>query len=71
MDTELQLSQTEMNLIINEPIELTITSCLLAIKDSKLTIDEMDEIILVGGSSRLGAIKEKLKSIFKGLLMII
>ncbi|MBK6546583.1 MAG: Hsp70 family protein [Saprospiraceae bacterium] len=65
MDTELQLSQTEMNLIINEPIELTITSCLLAIKDSKLTIDEMDEIILVGGSSRLGAIKEKLKSIFK------
>lgn len=41
-------------------INKTIKSCQLALKDSGLNHQEIDEIILVGGSSRLSLVKRKL-----------
>jgi len=35
-----------------------------AIKDAKVSLDEIDEIILVGGSTRIPLVKKKIKEVF-------
>jgi molecular chaperone HscA len=54
------LSINEFNNIINPLIEKTINITSEALVESSLRIDQINNIILVGGSSRLKLIKEKL-----------
>ncbi|MGY3053486.1 molecular chaperone HscA [Pedobacter sp. UYEF25] len=58
------LDQKTFECIIAEKVEETITSCKNALKDAELTIDDIDEIILVGGSTRTKYVKEKVESFF-------
>ena len=44
-------------------MERTIAPCKQAIKDAGLKASEIDEVILVGGSSRIPKIQEKVKDI--------
>lgn len=61
----LSLSLVKLNLLSEEIVNKTIRCCKQALIDSKLEQKAIDEIILVGGSSRLSLVKQKLISAFQ------
>ena len=61
----LNLSRSEFNRMIDDLIERSITPCKSAVKDAKIDISEIDEVILVGGSTRVPAVQEAVKNFFK------
>ncbi|TSA26278.1 molecular chaperone DnaK, partial [bacterium] len=61
----LNLSRSEFNRMIDDLIERNITPCKAAVKDAKIDVSEIDEIILVGGSTRVPAVQEAVKNFFK------
>jgi len=61
---EVHISKDTFEDLILPLIEKTLNSCAKAIKDSGIHINEIDKVILVGGSTRIPLIKEKLKSFF-------
>jgi molecular chaperone HscA len=50
--------------LIKDKVAETITSCKNALSDAKLNIDAIDEVILVGGSTRTPYIKQQVESFF-------
>ncbi len=61
---KLDLNKDQLNKLAEPIVDKTITCCLQALKDSLLNAAEIDEIILVGGSTRLALVKEKLTTAF-------
>ncbi|WP_316813288.1 Fe-S protein assembly chaperone HscA [Pedobacter heparinus] len=55
--------QTFEQLIATKVTE-TITSCKQALSDAKLTVDEIDEVVLVGGSTRTPYVKQQVAGFF-------
>jgi molecular chaperone DnaK len=49
---------------VEELIERTIAPCRTAIKDAGVSVGEIDDIILVGGMSRMPKVQEKVKEFF-------
>jgi len=45
--------------------EKTLEECRRALADAKLTVDDIDEIVMVGGSSRIPRVKELVRDFFK------
>ncbi len=60
----LDLSRAEFNRMINSLIERSIEPCRLALKDAKLSISDINEILLVGGSTRVPAVQEAVEKFF-------
>ena len=60
----LTLSQAKFEELVNDLIERTIQPCVQAIEDAGVAKSEIDEVILVGGSTRIPKIQEKVKEIF-------
>ncbi len=60
----LTLSQAKFEDLVSDLVERTVAPCTQAIKDAGLSKTEIDEVILVGGSSRIPKIQEKVKEIF-------
>ncbi len=52
------------NNLIGELIDRTIGHCRQALKDAKLTDDDIDQVILVGGSTRIPLLKNKVAEFF-------
>jgi molecular chaperone HscA len=50
--------------LIKDKVAETITSCKNALSDAKLNIDAIDEVILVGGSTRTPYVKQQVESFF-------
>jgi Fe-S protein assembly chaperone HscA len=50
--------------LIATKVEETINSCKLALSDAKLTIAEIDEVVLVGGSTRTPYVKKQVADFF-------
>jgi molecular chaperone HscA len=50
--------------LIMPKVQQTITSCQNALKDAKLTIAEIDEVIMVGGSTRTALVKKMVADFF-------
>lgn len=61
---ETKLSRSKFEDLVSELIEKTVEPCRNAIKDSKIYESDIDEVILVGGSTRIPAVQEKVKEIF-------
>lgn len=61
---EIKLSRSKFEDLIADIIEKTVEPCRNAMKDSKIFESDLDEIILVGGSTRIPAVQEKVKEIF-------
>jgi molecular chaperone HscA len=61
---KLQISKVEFEQLIEPFIEKTLQSCRHAIKDSKITVQEIDTIVMVGGSTRVPAVKDAVSKLF-------
>lgn len=64
-DKKLIITKTEFEKIIKPFIEKTISCCKNAMKDADLKKTEIDEIIMVGGSTRVPLVKEMLQNYFE------
>jgi molecular chaperone DnaK len=59
------LTRAKFEQLIEDLIESTVGPCQTALKDSGLSPEEIDEVILVGGSTRIPAVTNMVKKIFK------
>jgi len=60
----LKLSRAKMEDLFAELIEATAEPCRKAMDDAKTYASDIDEVILVGGMTRMPAVQEKVKEIF-------
>ena len=58
------LSRAQFEQMTDSLFERTKEPCRKALSDAKLTTDQIDEVILVGGSSRMPKVQEVVKAIF-------
>jgi molecular chaperone DnaK len=58
------LTRAKFEQIIDKLVERTINPCKSALKNAGLSVKDIDEVILVGGSTRIPAIQEAVKKFF-------
>jgi molecular chaperone DnaK len=58
------LSRSKFEQLSSDLIKRTIDPCKTALKNAKLKVSDIDEIILVGGTTRIPAIQEAVKNFF-------
>ncbi|MCB9639486.1 MAG: molecular chaperone DnaK [Myxococcales bacterium] len=61
---QMKLTRPKLEQLMDDLITRTKTPCLQALKDAKLSASEVDEVILVGGSTRIPAVQSLVKQIF-------
>lgn len=59
-----KLTRSKLESICSELIARLVEPCKMAIKDAGLSASEIDEVILVGGMTRMPAVQERVKEIF-------
>ena len=60
----LKLTRAKLESLVDDLIERTIAPCRTAIKDAGISVSDIDDIILVGGMSRMPKVQEKVKEFF-------
>jgi len=60
----LKLSRAKLESLVEDLIDRTVGPCVTAMKDAGLKASEIDEVILVGGMTRMPKVQEKVKEIF-------
>ena len=60
----LNLTRAKFDELVNDLVDRTIDPCKKAMSDAGLNASDIDEVILVGGSTRIPSIQEKVKEIF-------
>lgn len=60
----IKLTRSKLESICSELIARLVAPCQTAIKDAGLSASEIDEVILVGGMTRMPAVQERVKEIF-------
>ena len=58
------LTKSKFEQLVDELVKRTIEPCRKAMENANLTVGEIDEIILVGGTTRIPAIQEAVKNFF-------
>ena len=61
---QLNISRAEFEKLIDQLVERCRTPVLNALKDAKLSPSEIDEVVLVGGSTRIPKVQELVKDLF-------
>ncbi|MBN1907536.1 MAG: molecular chaperone DnaK [Deltaproteobacteria bacterium] len=60
----IKMSRSKLEALVDDLIQRVINPCNIAIKDSGFKVSELDEVILVGGMTRMPKVQEKVKEIF-------
>ena len=60
----MKLSRAKYESLVDDLVERTVDPCKTALKDAGLSASEIDEVILVGGMSRMPKVQEKVQEIF-------
>lgn len=58
------MSRSKFEQLADKLIQATVEPCQKALKDAGLSTSDIDEVILVGGSTRIPAIQDKVQQIF-------
>ena len=61
---DLTLSRAKLEQLTQELVDSTIKPCRAALNDAKLTPKDIDEVILVGGQTRMPAVQDAVKTFF-------
>lgn len=61
----MKLSRSKFEQLIGDLVERSLEPCRKALKDAKLSVKDIQEVILVGGSTRTPLIHEKVKAFFE------
>ncbi|HVO67804.1 MAG TPA: molecular chaperone DnaK [Syntrophales bacterium] len=60
----MKLSRAKLEALVEDLIEKTVEPCRTALKDANLSPKDIDEVILVGGMTRMPRVQQKVKEIF-------
>jgi molecular chaperone DnaK len=60
----MKLTRSKLEALVEELIEKTIEPCRIAIKDAGVTAAQIDDVILVGGMTRMPKVQEKVREFF-------
>jgi molecular chaperone DnaK len=60
----IKLSRAKLESLVDDLIQKTVDPCKIALKDAGLKPSDIDEVILVGGMTRMPKVQEKVKEIF-------
>ena len=60
----IKLSRAKLEALVEDLVKRTVEPCKQALKDAGLTAGEIDEVILVGGMTRMPQVQEMVKSFF-------
>ncbi len=61
----MKISRAKLESLVEDLIENSIKPCRVAIKDAGVNVADIDDVILVGGMSRMPLVREKIKGVFK------
>ncbi len=59
-----KMTRAKLESLVDELIERTIVPCRVAIKDAGISVGDIQDVILVGGMSRMPKVQEKVKEFF-------
>ncbi|HLD10153.1 MAG TPA: molecular chaperone DnaK [Methylophilaceae bacterium] len=59
-----KITRAKFESLVEDLIERTIAPCKMALKDAKIKVGDIGDVILVGGQSRMPKVQEKVKEIF-------
>ena len=60
----MKLTRAKLDLLVQDLIERTVGPCKAAMKDAGVTPDQINEVILVGGMTRMPAVQARVKELF-------
>lgn len=60
----IKLTRAKYEALVDDLVDRTVGPCKTALKDAGLSASDIDEVILVGGMSRMPKVQEKVKEIF-------
>lgn len=60
----IKLTRAKLESLVDELIERTIAPCRLAIKDAGISVSDINDVILVGGMTRMPKVQDKVKAFF-------
>ncbi len=60
----IKLTRAKLESLVDDLIERTIAPCRMAIKDAGISVSDINDVILVGGMSRMPKVQEKVKEFF-------
>ena len=60
----MKLTRAKLEALVDDLIEKVVGPCTIAIKDSGLKLSDLDEVILVGGMTRMPKVQQKVKELF-------
>ncbi len=66
----LKLSRAKLESLVDDLVERTIDPCKVALKDAGVSAGEIDEVILVGGQTRMPKVQEALAGDVKDVLLL-
>ncbi len=59
-----KLSRSKLESLVEDLVDRTIDPCRMALKDAGVTASQIDEVILVGGQTRMPKVQEKVEAFF-------
>jgi molecular chaperone DnaK len=60
----IKITRAKLESLVADLIQRSIDPCQVALDDAKLTASDIDEVIIVGGSTRMPKVREKVKEFF-------
>ena len=63
--TKLEISQEKFDSLVLPIVNRAIECCKSALRDAKLKVQEIEEVVMVGGSTRVPLVKQKVKEFFE------
>ncbi len=62
---QMSLTRAKFESLVDDLLKKTLEPCSIAMKESGFKVDEIDEVILVGGSTRIPMVQELVKDFFR------
>src|SRR5581483_4682810 len=60
----MKITRAKLESLVEDLIDKTVEPCRIAIKDAGVKVSDIDDVILVGGMTRMPKVQEKVKEIF-------